>query len=313
VRHCVVPATAMPSFQRFIALALSWLDSNLEHFDPFLESQRPSLFRSKALLELALLSFYYNRVGLYHKDRQLERFLDFITEIWKRSEYHDLIVRQPRHFRLYGMLHIVLRACHRLDKSFDGVLQRIIDGGYVTALEYEPFRRLELRYILDTGKIRHNLPSQRSLYSATLLAKLPPPPYLTEYDMYTITHTIFYISDFSLREIQVIPSRQYPSVVDYIDVLLGICTRMRHWDLVAELLLCCVCLRAPQASFFDIAWRSLIQMQREDGSIPGPMRVEEVFGESRDHLDRAACAFRQDYHTTLVSVLAAVLTSDRRI
>ena len=117
------------------------------------------------------------------------------------------------------------------------VIQAVVDHGYVTATEEVGFRDLDLRHLLDLGGYRHHLPSYRSLYRQTVLGRGGPVLSFNHADAYSVTHTLFYLSDFGARSIDAIPQRELPYVRWILQVLLGQYLLLKDWDLVAELLL----------------------------------------------------------------------------
>ncbi|MGI0014511.1 MAG: DUF6895 family protein, partial [Nitrososphaera sp.] len=189
------------------------------------------------------------------------------------------------------------------------IIQHILDQGYTTAVEDVPFRVMDLRHMLDSGGFKHNFPSYDHLYQQTLLAKTPPLLYLTDADVYSITHTLFYLADFGFRPIEAIPGEQLPTVCWIIGALLGIYLRSSNWDLVGELLLACRCLRWPPPFVFDTAWDALLDAQLPDGSIPGPEFLKEEM-QKLNELERRTYCFEKNYHTTLVSALACFLSAE---
>jgi hypothetical protein len=289
--------------------AFDWIMSNLEFFDPFnnVTNHDKFLLANKPLLELSVLCMlYYQREGS-NPDPRAQKFVSFIHDIWKKPNYSERVVRNPNVFRIFPMVYIALQHCGSLDHSYDEIIQRILDQGYATAVEQIPFRGMDLRHMLDKGGFKHNVPSFNQLYQMSLLAKTPSVIYLTNEDVYCITHTLFYLGDFGLRPIDVIPEEQLPTIHWMIDTLLGIYLCMKDWDLVAELLLCCQCLRWYSSIIFSIAFNALLDAQLLDGSVPGPMFSKDEM-QNLDESERKIYCFNQNYHTTLVSALTCFLS-----
>jgi hypothetical protein len=207
-------------------------------------------------------------------------------------------------------LHSLLR-CGIADRSYHEILQRILDEGYALSVEEVPNRAIDFRHMLDCADLKHNLPSYTCLYQATLLAKAPPLLYLTDEDVYSITHTLFYLADFGFRRFTAIPDEHLPTVRWLIGTLIGIYLRQRNWDLVAELLLNCRCLHWFPPLIYDCAWDALLAAQLKDGSVPGPEFSEEEMYQLNE-LDQRSYGFKKNYHTTIVSAWAAFL-SDQHI
>lgn len=283
--------------------ALAWIESNLGQFDPLADGSRPDPLRSKALAELAFLSDCWRRARPRAWERP-RRILSFVADIWRRAAYQDLVVRNPESLQLYVLIYNSL-----LQSGFDvfesaETIQHVVDAGYATAVEAVPFRLMDFRHILDNAGIRHSLPPMRELFERTMLARRPPLHYLTSPDVYCLTHTIFYLTDFGFTPPDRIDAVELASFRDAVEQLLGLYARLRDWDLTAELLVCAQCLRADPTMLQLAAWQGLARAQLEDGSVPAP-RYDPDGAEARRSPDRYA--FEHNYHTTLVSALAALL------
>lgn len=287
--------------------AFDWLTYDLEFFDPFKSVTKTDMFHSKALVELSCICMFYYRYNRANHDPRVQKFVSFIHDVWQRSDFRERVVRNPDMFRLYPMTYIALQHCGTWDSSYGEIIQRVLDQGYATAVEQVPFRGMDLRHMLDCGGFKHKLPSYDQLYQWTLLSKTPPLFYLTDDDVYCITHTLFYLGDFGFRPIDAIPEEQLPKVRWMIGSLLGIYLRMRNWDLVAELLLCCRCLRWSPPFIFKTAFDALLDAQLQDGSVPGPTFSKKEIQPLNEFEQRIYC-FKQNYHTTLVSALVCFLS-----
>jgi hypothetical protein len=289
----------------------TWFEQNLEWFDPFKDSSNPHIFStSKPLLELACICMYYERCVLTNRDPRVRKFISFIHDVWQHPQYRERLVRSPEMIRLYGMTCIALRCCGAGDSSDYELIQRVIDQGYVGSIEDVPFRVLDFRNMLDCGGFRHNLPSYATLYKQTLLASTPPVMYLTDNDAYSITHTLFYLSDFGSRPLGTILKEELPQIRWMVGMLMGIYLRLKNWDLVAEFLICCRCLHWSPPCIFDAAWEALLDAQLPDGSVPGPLFSKRKLSEIDDESKRKDYCLGQNYHTTLVSALAGFATAE---
>lgn len=290
--------------------AFGWITQNLELFHPFLnetEGGEPDLYRSKALCELGLMCMLYYRCTEEALDPRVQNFVSFIHDIWQQPAYQDRGVRNLETFRLYTMIYVNLLRCGAVESSYSEIIQRFLEQGYVTAVELVPMRVLDFRHMLDSGGFRHNLQSYDDIYQATLLAKTPPLVYFTDSDVYDITHTLFYVTDFGSQPASVLPKEQIPTVQWMIGALLGVYLRRRNWDIVGELLLNCLCLRWYPPIVFDVAWDSLLQAQLPDGSTPGPLFSQEE-RQKLDEAEQRAYDFKHNYHTTLVCAITCFLS-----
>ena len=295
--------------RRLVDGALDWFIENLELFDPFREAGKFDQYYAKPLLELSLTCMLYVRSRHQGKDHRINEIALFVDRIWRRPEYWQRLVRFPETLLLYGMTSIALRRCG-LGNSCDAELMaRVLEEGYASAVEVVPYRALDFRYMIDCGEYNLTFPTYSEIYNGTLLSKNPTPLYLTDEDVYAVTHTLFYISDFGARAPEAIPQEQLPAAKRLVALLLGVYVRSKNWDLVAELLISCQCLDWRPGFVFDTAWEDLMTAQRADGVVPGPYFSAEKM-QKLSGIEQRVYDLKQNYHTTLVSALAGFLIEE---
>jgi hypothetical protein len=283
--------------------ALDWIETNLAAFDPLTDGIKPDALRNKALAELAFMCDYLCRARPMECARS-RRILSFVARIWQRAEYQDLIVRDPESLQLYALTYGSLRNAGFDVASSAPMIQGVVDAGYSLAVEVVPFRKMDLRHVLDHAGIRHALAPMVDSLARTMLAQRPPLYYLTSADVYCLTHTIFYVTDFGFGPVDVMESDALDAYRHMVEQLLGLYVRLRDWDLTAELLICTHCLKSAASEVQSAAVQALTAAQLDDGSVPAPR-----FDPEGEDARRAGTnyAFEHNYHTTLVAALAAVL------
>src|SRR5262249_44813089 len=137
------------------------------------------------------------------------------------------------------------------------MIQSVVDTGYALAVEMVPFRMMDLRHVLDHAGIRHTLPVMEYSLARTMLAQRPPVFYLTSADVYCLTHTIFYLTDFGFTPVDLIEPSSLEVYRRLAEQLLGLYVRLRDWDLTAELLVCTHCLKSPISEVQSAAIQAL--------------------------------------------------------
>lgn len=284
--------------------ALTW---SLHHLDLFQASDSPhSRVQTtwKPLLELTLLGLLSRRHEALRTDERIAQIVATSSTAWKAGHGLDRLVRNPDAFRLYALWHEALVHTGGLGDEGRAVIQAVVDHGYVTATEDVGFRDLDLRHVLDLGGYQHRLPSYRSLYRQTVLGRGGPPLSFTHIDAYSVTHSLFYLTDFGARPIDAIPRRDVSRVRWTVELLLSRYLVAEDWDLVAELLLSAVCLRwTPPAELYHAAWDGLLNAQRDDGAIPSRSFAERSI-QQLPVADRRVYEFEHTYHTTLAATIA---------
>jgi hypothetical protein len=288
---------------RLIAGALHWIAANLHFFDPLTDDIKPDPLRSKALAELAFFCDYLRRARPGDAAR-VQEILAFVSAIWQRDAYRDLVVRNPESLQLYVLTYDSLLHSGFAVADFAPTIQSVIDAGYATSVEAVPFRLMDMRHVFDYGGFAHDLPSMGELVSRTMLARRPSLHYFTNADVYCVTHTIFYLTDFGFAPLACRDHLDISHARGVVDQLLGLYLRLRDWDLTAELMICRACLGQPGGVLGDAGWAGLLGAQLPDGSVPAP-GFEPAGPEARR--DATLYAFEHNYHTTLVAALAAAL------
>jgi hypothetical protein len=194
-----------------------------------------------------------------------------------------------------------------LGGSIDGVIQWLIDNehGDLHNPSRAPNARLELRYVLDLGGFRHRLPAVGELYRRTILDSPLDIIYLSDLEAYAITHIVFYLTDFGGRPAS-LTDEQMERAKETVEQLTALYLADGNWDLTAELLSCRRMLDLPPSDLTAFGWRCLAEAQASSGMIPGPHYGPGVAESMPDAVRKGIYEFRSSYHTTLVTMLAAV-------
>lgn len=133
----------------------------------------------------------------------------------------------------------------------------------------------------------------------TWLGGTPPPWAIDWMTGYSLTHTVFHITDWGSR-----PEGLPPDIADYLGtwlpVWIDIWSEVEQWDLVGELLIVGVCLPEPRLDAAE--WEALARLQHADGLMP------------RDGApvpDDPHQRFSVHQHTTIVAAVAGTLALSR--
>jgi hypothetical protein len=134
--------------------------------------------------------------------------------------------------------------------------------------------------------------------SLTWLGACPEPWFFSNEIGYSVTHVVFYTTDFGARPHALDPeARAYLEV--WIPVWLRILEENENWDLTAELSMVADCIRLEME---DDPLLNLTRHQHRTGYIPGPSTAGAALVRPDDDIERVA--FLANYHTTLVSLMA---------
>jgi hypothetical protein len=281
---------------------------DLKFFDPtrqdnLEETQFSSL---KAFAELALFCSLCCRKRGGRVDVRHAELAEFVINFARLPEFVER-ARDTGRFLLFALVHVLAGQLGFEDPQARRFLQGLLDQGYASAVERNAFRMMDLRYILDKGGFKHDLPPMRTIYQTTTLARRMPLAYIYNADAYALTHAIFYLCDFGFHAPSSIRSRDLGRSRWLVSNLLGMSVIFQNWDLVAELLLSYHFLQADPNAVYSDAWIALAGSQRPDGSFEGPAWSRE-HSVSLAAEPRRAYDFETNYHTTIVGGLSCLLT-----
>jgi hypothetical protein len=284
--------------------ALDWIYENLSMYK--IPPKKTDFYSVPDLAELSLLFTIYKRSFNMIRDYRIEEFISVTFKTLTSINYIDQIRRKTAYISDYAHIFASLHECGIELENFKSTLQTVIDQRVCLERENFQFKTMDLYYSFSKGGLRHSLPTLQSIYHRTLLSKIPQVLFLDLYDVYCITHVIFYLSDMGIKGITEIPLNQVLKVRWTISSLIGIYLREKNWDILAELLLCCHCLRWHPNPLYEIALENLLNAQRNDGSIPGPsFNLDE--SESMEDDESRKYNFSKNRHTTLVTTILCLL------
>ena len=145
--------------------------------------------------------------------------------------------------------------------------------------------------------------------------------YLDRDDAYSITHTLFYLTDFGNRPLP-LPDSEQTRINEIIEALLVHYWRTSYWDLVGELLINLECLNMGKSVCYTGSANAFQQAWLKNGAVPPhpieskPDHVDPTNNEKGADEDKSADErtkfFWRHYHTTLVGVLYCALTLSRQ-
>jgi hypothetical protein len=294
----------------FTDQALGWVHERLDLFSPLDQSPLVDPIALKATAELALACSSLVNTGLH--DPRLDDMVGACQDTARAVEFRRAVHDFPHLMQLFAPIVCGLLRCGLDDPELQDLtllLQETYDQGYVPAVERTSSQTMDLVYALDRCRVRHGLPDMRSLLELSIVGRQPPVGYLTDRDVYDVTHVLFAICDMGL----VTPPPLSAEVLSWsrwaTGALLNEYVKERDWDLVGELLLVCRCLDFVPEPVFSRAWRALQGAQADDGSVPDTS-YSPGHAATRSGHDRRAYEFVTNYHPTIVALEAAALTRD---
>lgn len=291
---------------------LDWLTQNIEHFVPY---QNGCLVDAgvKAFAEFTVaygcLKRWESRA--FTNDLQLERILpiwhSFILRHCENPIYAEMSRKRPFQAFPFLLPYLVLRSESISYRSsyYEDTLSFLHRSGYPGATEVVPYRLLDQQYFLWKSGYLISEPKWEHLYQNTALARSQNLVYIDQDAAYSITHTIFYLTDFGARPapLNVIDVERAKSIVNS---LLIHYWRLSNWDLVGELLINTDCLGLRESPFYAGAASAFRCACYSNGAVPANHNATTKLRSLRGS-KRTDMMFRLCYHTTLVSLMHCVI------
>lgn len=284
---------------------LDWIRTNAGYLDA--QSGRadlPPVPRAKSFLQLAGLYRAWKRSA--PDEPGCGEIGALVRDVWRRPELPDIYATEPRYDRQYSLMYAALAP--EPDGPRTGVLARLQAGGYLKAAAGSPYLRLEIAYYANMAGVSHGGGSYADLYAASLLAGRRAALPITGADACAIAHTVFYLSDYGMDSVGL----ERAAVEHAREVVVDLTEYHRQreeWDNVAKFVLAQTALGLDPLSTPSGAAgiRTLVQVQRDTGEIPGGAR----------HLALEPAAaysprFRRAYQTTLMTAMMALIVSAAR-
>src|SRR5215472_6140523 len=194
-----ISGEARDDIDRLLAGALGWVISNIGYLDPASAEVPTETPKVKAILELGQFCHIWAR--LRPDDDRINEIAAFVRKMWQLPEFPGLVAAEPRLARQYGLIYGGLAPAGITSGFHQAVLADLAVEGYLAPRGKDSYLRAETRYYADLAGVGHQIESYPELYACSLLAQLATALPITKHDAYTITHTVFYLTHFGLRDL----------------------------------------------------------------------------------------------------------------
>jgi hypothetical protein len=320
--------THVDVLERRFGASLRWLNSEIHGFS-LPDTAKPSGASVKALSELAITYAWLvqcrNRASPLANCAALETSLElwrrFIIGECQKRPYAEAARRYPAQAFNLLVSYLALRSSGYRSTYHEETLRLVRRWGYPAVTETVPYRVLNNQYFLWKSGLTRREPSWQTLYKRTILARAHCIAYLDRDDAYSITHTLFYLTDFGNRPLP-LPDSEQTRINEIIEALLVHYWRTSYWDLVGELLINLECLNMGKSVCYTGSAKAFQQAWLKNGAVPphpieskpdhfDPTNNEKGADEDKSADERTKFFWRH-YHTTLVGVLYCALTLSRQ-
>jgi hypothetical protein len=235
--------------------------------------------------------------------RDKQRAHGLLEFAWQQLRSGDMLYeRQLRHLLVSDPLETYghfARAGYR-HEALAELLGGIAGLRAAHAVEMYPNRKLAVANARRLAGIGGE-PDWAALAAATWLGALPEPWAIDWATGYSVTHTVFHLTDWGARP-HGLPAPMRSYLRDWLPVWADIWLELGQWDLATELLIVDACLDEPACDPDN--WRVLAAVQHEDGLLPRDTDPVE---------DDPERAFKDHEHTAVASIIAATLTLSRAL
>jgi hypothetical protein len=289
------------------AKALGWLHAHQEHgtLAPSADLGDPDGVY-KPLGENALAASLVLRESVAGSG-ELRKARDLLDFTWRQFRDGDLLYeRLLRHPLMHDPLETyapLVRSGYR-HARLDRLFQHTTRLRSVRAVEQLPNRRLASANAARVAGFDGG-PGQAwdwpALISETWLARRPEPWLIDWLTAYSVTHTVFHVTDWGGRP-DGLPGPIARYLARWLPVWIDVWAEIAQWDLVTELMIVGSCLPEPYVSAAD--WQRLAAVQHEDGLVPR---------DAEPPADDPATRYRDQQHTAVVALVAATLAVSRTL
>lgn len=286
--------------------AMDWIIKNLNYFTINNEVSKNLRWELKSFIELVFLTNYLMRSSIWENDERLAEMICFINYALTEVSLEDTVYFDPDGVSGLAIAEEFTILVNKNGESFRHILKSFKDFDRIKLLQKIPFRLMDLKYSFERASVNcDDLPSYQQLYWQTIAGKRTSIAYMSTMDIYSITHTIFYLTDMGNRSIEeFLPTEEKQYLQRLTLKLLAVTIGQNNLDTMAELLMCCSFLgiltqNKANHILYQSAWNQLHKNQMQDGSVPS------VTYDHRDYLDsksKEEYRFINCYHTTLVTI-----------
>lgn len=265
-------------------------------------------FEDKVYLETSVALMLYNRLSQAksHPD-SYRKIQDCIISYVERSEYALKLTQRPYLLYNYGLTYITLKKCGYKNLRLDAIFRFIEEKKLFNTIETIPFRVLDIewaKHVLHQSEIRFDTVSKTSI-----LNKQINPTYITSHEVYVLTHTIFYLTDFG--EIPLPEEIDTVSLRETINTLISWALSQEDLDVLAELLISVYCIYDEEDSYSTCAYEVLSKYYSDLGFLPSKGFITTTYQNMGDPAEKQAYAYRHIYHTNYVWFMLLLIRDNK--
>ncbi len=292
--------------------AIKWLSRNREQFvvgadkDSHADHEAALPWRIKPLGELVFMLIMLHRKGI--SSRELRALTTFALDECEKFDWQMLASFDPSAASPVATVIDFFRLNGRTPPIDIDYIGRLNSLNYFSGMDRIPYRYMDVLYSYSRigWEDHHN-----ELATSFALTPFGKRQIISRYsidDIYSLTHSLFYLSDIGNRPLStLLDLKEVERIRKTLYRLIAIMIRSDNCDVLGELLLCArLCGFKPQGierAIYRVGTRRMLHAQARHGSIASTegVRLRDVDGKAD---------FRELYHTTLVGALMLSLRWD---
>jgi len=276
-----------------------WVQKNINFFDPnILRQNVDSDLMIKSYVELIFMRNMFYPDKVYSKDT-IASMDKLIIKTSKKINFNTYFLFD--HYLISGseVLCELAENNTQLNVIDKKMFKKLISSNLDVLPRRTPYRQLDVDYSLRKIKISSNFPSFKDLYNNTILAKAPNLFYLSNDLAYSITHTLFYITDMGRKKLSKEQQNTYQILLKK---LITFYILEGNMDLLSECIIC-LCfiynfrLPSEQEELIQAAFQTIQKNQMRNGIIIAPGESKQTLKNNSDEE-----LFYKSYHTVLVTM-----------
>jgi len=185
------------------------------------------------------------------------------------------------------------------NKKFETFAEYLLTLNSIKNIEYPLWRKIDLDY--STAKLQGKDFSIEAQLKDTWIGNYPEPWTINNDFAYSMTHEIFYATDFG--KYNSLPTQLIEYIKFWLPAWMEIYANVPDWDIFAELIMVGECIDSTYDSHTSV--EMLVKAQHENGLFPSPSGGGGSLIRRQDSQERVN--FLTNYHTTFVSLMALIM------
>ncbi|WON74462.1 DUF6895 family protein [Nitrosospira sp. Is2] len=292
------------SLKRSLLLGLGWVCEHLQQFAINKQSAGPfskeDVARLKPASELALTVWLLERCGI-----SLPALKNVSDWVWQQCDNGDKIMHlllARNDFLPCCTLYASMFQLGYYSANLHAAIRMLSRSNMAAVLPLQPWAYLALQYNLWKLEL---LPWSK-INTRNIYIKARPEPWVISGEIaYTITHEVFYLSDFGFRPMKNLQMLEY--LRTWTPYWTNIFIQDSDDDITGEFAIVSSCIDKEMSYISSLD--TVLSHQHSDGSVKGPAGAGGFLYSENDSPTRRE--FLGTYHTTLVMLMAAALTLRR--